>query len=639
MGSGVVAVLRSFGGAFAPRRGPDVSRLLESLRPEGDPRLLELGPLAVAYTGRALPARAPEAPACVLDGTVYEVIGLNPPARSGPELEAFLADAWRRDGEALLTRLRGEFALLLFDPGEQHGLLVRDQMGGRGAMWRAADDGVAFATDVRPLVAALPRRPSPDPVALAHWLAMSGFPGDRSLFEGVRRIQAGCALRFGPSGAMAFRYWSPAPSAPERGEPGEHAAALRDALERSIRRRTAPDERTGVLLSGGLDSGSVYALAVREPPESRPRSAYSAVFPKHPSVDESDLISELTSKLGVPATTIRVDGGSVFQGALAYLERFEVPPVSPNLFFWIPLMRRAAEDGMTAMLDGEGGDEIFGYSAHLVADRVARGRLLSAVRLVRDTPYLGGSRSPRAIYAVLRAYGLKGVTPYWLHNAVRSRRAATRYAPSWMRPEMARAYADSDDNHEWKREPGPRWFSSLLHRTALGMGPRLGYDHMRRRALLAGLEPRHPLVDVDVVELVLGFPPELAFDRERSRPVLRASVAGLLPDSVRLRPTKSNFDAVFHEALAGVDLPVARALLGRDDAEVGAYVDLAPVRKMLDGAPENRHARMWWALHVWRLATAECWLLQQGDPAAIRRIVGDRLALPQVELSPPVGVS
>jgi hypothetical protein len=116
--------------------------------------------------------------------------------------------------------------------------------------------------------------------------------------------------------------------------------------------------------------------------------------------------------------------------------------------------------------------------------------------------------------------------------------------------------------------------------------------------------------------------PELAFDTRLTRPLLRDSVAGLLPDEVRLRPAKSNFDALFHAALAGSDLPPVRRVLGARDAELGAYVDLGTMHRMLLAAdpPSDRRGRQLWATNVWRLVTAECWLRSQGDSTFPERL-------------------
>lgn len=631
-------MIRGFVAARADARSSiDRCRLTAALGPDGEAHLLEAGPWALAYTGARLPPFAPGRPVCLLDGTIYEAVGRDLPGRSGAELELRLSELYASEERAaLLTSLRGDFVLVFLEPGSGNGLVVRDQMGGRSAVWHALGGLVVVASEHRPLIDALPTRPAPDPVAVAHWIGVSGFPGDRSLYTGVHRIEAGCALHVEGGGAAPRRYWTPSWSGAATDEAGGHAPALRSALERSIERRLDPGERAAVLLSGGLDSGTVAALGVRAGTGRRLEGAYSATFPGHPSVDESSLIADLATQLGLSSTTIHVEGGSVIAGAIDYLRRHWVPPMSPNLFFWTPLLRGAAADGVEVMLDGEGGDELFGLSGYLIADRLRRGRLLSAVGLVNRMPYFDGERASwKALGFYLRRYGLKGAVPYRLHDAGRRLHRPERYAPDWMREQAAVDLARSDDKHAWKRLPGPRWFAHLVDRVTRGMGPALGYDHVRRRSALAGIEPRHPLVDVDVVELVLSFPPELSYDPARSRPVLRESMSGALPDAVRLRSTKSNFDAIFHDALTGLDLAAVHALLERPDAAVGAYVELGAIRELIARPPAAGRARMQWALTVWRLVTAEAFLLAQAGDDEVERRVRGVLAEPRVSLSRP----
>jgi asparagine synthase (glutamine-hydrolysing) len=307
---------------------------------------------------------------------------------------------------------------------------------------------------------------------------------------------------------------------------------------------------------------------------------------------------------------------------LSYLSTWQVPPTSPNLFFWIPLLQRAAADGIQVMLDGEGGDELFGLSPYLLADLVRRGRILAAIDLAQRFPGSANPAAPSRIWRLLRRFGLKGAMPASAHRAARQWRGPEHYAPSWMRPAVARTWIDSEAGFEWKGLPGPRWWAHLVDAVLLGVGPALVYEQSRRRAEMAGLLARHPLVDVDVIELMLGIPPDSAFDPRFSRPLFRASLTGLLPDEVRLRPSKSNFDAIFHAALAGRDLPAVRQLVGREDARIGEYVDLASVRRQLldPQPPEGRSARQGWAIGMWRLVMAECWLRTQEDSAFPERM-------------------
>lgn len=190
-----------------------------------------------------------------------------------------------------------------------------------------------------------------------------------------------------------------------------------------------------------------------------------------------------------------------------------------------------------------------------------------------------------------------------------------REAPDWLR---RRALADliaSDDSLAWKRLDGPRWWAHAAHGLAHGIEAAGVFEHQRRRAALTGVESRHPMLDLDLVELCLRQPPLASFDRRFNRPVLRAAMAGLLPDSVRLRPGKAWFQSLIVDCLTGADAALLRRILADPGAELGAYVDLAAMRNsLLETDALRREDPFRWMWQVWRLVTAECWLRAQADP-------------------------
>ncbi|MGH9138719.1 MAG: asparagine synthetase B family protein [Acidimicrobiales bacterium] len=584
--------------------------------------------MALSWAANDAPSggRFPGEVVTFLDGVVYDDRGLGSAEPGGVSL-------LDPDGEHRCRRLRGDFVLLQYSPERAQGAIARDHLGGRSLVWHYDGTRLAFASEVRHLLRMLDARPAPDHTAVSHWLALSAPPANRTMYAGVHRLPAGHVLRFGASPPTVRRYWTPAYRPVRRGSVDEHVSGLRAVLAEAVRRRCSASGDTGVLLSGGLDSSTVAALATGLEPGRRPTRAYSATFPAHPTVDEGELIDLLGRQLGLTGTRVAVRSGSVLAGAVGYIEHWQVPPLSPNLFFWLPLLHRARADGVAALLDGEGGDELFGLSPYLMADRLRRGRVAAARRLARTVPGGGPHVDGAALWRLLREFGVKGAAPAWLHDSVRRWRGADRYTPAWLRPHVQRAFAESDLATEWKRLPGPRWWAYLVTATAQGLAPAAAYDHIRRRAALAGLEARHPLVDVDVIDFALGLPPDLAYDTRHSRPVLREAMDGLLPDEVRLRPTKSSFDAIFHEALTGDDLPVARALLRPGEAEVGAYVDLELVENRLLANPPPPGGRMEWAIHLWRLLTAECWLRAQSHPTDVAAWRLPPLAVPQLALS------
>ncbi len=380
--------------------------------------------------------------------------------------------------------------------------------------------------------------------------------------------------------------------------------------------REAP---TGVLLSGGLDSSSIAALLRDGGSGERPTRSFSALFPDHPSVDEGELVMEVTARLGLEGRRIALSGGSMLGGALAYQERWGAPTISPNLAFHAPLLEDAAAASVEVLFDGEGGDELFGCPAYLLGDLVRRGRPRSAWSLASRLPGLGDRPDPRRVRRIFREFGLKGAAPHALHSLTRRVRGASHYAPAWLTGRAAALEHSTRDPWAWKRVDAPLWWAERSYELTEQREQLGAHDLLRRRNASFGLEGAHPLLDdLELVELLLALPPELSFDPSLDRPLLRASMEGALPDSVRLLPRKSTFDALFVQTLDTTDRPHLTRLLTAPDAEVRSYVRADVVRERLLDAPRERRGGAWaWAL--WRLATAECWLRAQGDPELPQR--------------------
>jgi asparagine synthase (glutamine-hydrolysing) len=621
-------------GAHHPDGGrlPSVAQLVKAT---GNERAVvsDLGRLRVAVSGGPDAAARAYGAFVTLDGEIYNLPELareaGVSAVGGPA--HLLALLHHRLGEALLARLRGDFLFLLWKEADGRGVLVRDQTAGRALVYHTDARTVLFASEVRHLLQLLSSGPEPDPVGMAHWMNISAPPGDRTLYSGVHRLPAAHLLRLGDRAYRPERYWTPRYRGVLSGSKEELAAGLRDLLAQAVRRRMPAGERAGLLLSGGLDSSGVAAIASRLlPPALRPRVSYSAVFPRHPSIDESRLIAELAHDHELEAIWMEVRRGSVFPGALDYLRTWRTPPTSPNLFFWNPMFRSAADHGLTSLLDGEGGDQVFGLSPYLLADRVRRGRLLSAVRLARRMPGAGPKPPWRSVCGKLKHVGIRGALPPWVQGLRRSLSPPTRYALPWLLPASAATFVETDDSWRWRAQQGPRWWTYLVKETTTGIGPALTLDHVRRRNTMSGITPRHPLLDVDVLEYMYRVPPETAYDWRFSRPLFRASLAGLLRDEVRVRPEKSSFDAIFHESLLGDDMPTVRRLLLSPKAEIRRYVDQERLRAELLDLPPERYpgGLVWWALPVWRATTAELFLRALVDPANLERIIAEAQPTP-----------
>jgi hypothetical protein len=233
----------------------------------------------------------------------------------------------------------------------------------------------------------------------------------------------------------------------------------------------------------------------------------------------------------------------------------------------------------------------------------------------------GAAGGPGRAARLRMAYELAqlGALPYGLHEPAR-RLAARSAPPPWLRPASARELRESQDPLAWKRLDGPRWWAHAAHGLTRGIEESGVFEHHRRRSESAGVETRHPLLDLDLVELGLRLAPRASFDPHRNRPMLRAAVAGLLPEAVRARPQKALFDSLLLDCLDGRDGPIVRRLLGDPRSELRAYVDLGELERTLFATDRlKREQPFQWMWQVWRLVNAECWLrAQAGQPIDVR---------------------
>jgi len=582
----------------------------------GEATVRELGPLTLGWTG----AGAHEAGGltCVVDGRV------DPQA---------VAIAYGRHGDDAPRALRDPFALVVWDADRRRGFLARDPLGLGGLFFAGTTGGLAFATEVRTLLRLLPSRPAPDELAVIHWLVRGTEAPGRTFYAGISRLEPGARLTL-EAGARSERYWTPRYSRPARLSTAEAAARLRSAVESSVVRAVGAGARPGVLLSGGFDSGYIASIAAKA---GLGPHALSAVFPDQPAVDESGFIESITGELGLASSCLRVRPGSPFPAALRYVSHWELPLPSLGHFYTRALLGRAIDDGIDVLLDGEGGDEAFGFDGYLIADMLRRGRLAKAVELSRALAGPGAAHTRRSL-RLLREYGLRGALPYGPHNLLRGRRDPSRGTPGWLSERSARLLAEGEDPWSWKLGDGPRWWRHRVHALATGTDGLGVGDYLRRRAREVGVEAAHPLMSLDLVELVLELEPELALGGADDRALARRSAQGVMPETALRRPDKSYFNQLHNNALAGELDYLHELLLGRG-AQIGAYVRPEALRAaVLERVPPPAARPVsGWAPQIWRLASLETWLRAQEDPTYPERSLDlfDPRRLPRLEWREP----
>jgi asparagine synthase (glutamine-hydrolysing) len=454
---------------------------------------------------------------------------------------------------------------------------------------------------------------------LALFHARRPAPDGRTLFSGIRALPPAHALILDGEGARLERYWQPRPRPGlEHVDRREAATLVRDSVLDAVRRHGGGRPDAGVLLSGGLDSSTVLACAAiaAQGADAPVPQSFTGVFPEMPELDEQALARPLADRYGSPWTSVAVPAGPIVPDAVSYLSRWELPLEYPGGLFFRPVLEEAARRGVRVLLDGEGGDELFGCEPLLLADRVRSGDVRRALRLARALPGTTGRLDARRARVLARRWVLPGLLSPRLTVPLRRADPRSTGAPAWLRegPRATVSAALATDRCGWWSAGRPRWrahLSWVLNDQVAAIGV---HDHLRRITVPTGVADAHPLLDVRLIELALGLPPELAFDARLDRPVLRAAMAGLLPDEVRLRASKVYFDRLIVDALTGPDREAVDRTLAHGPLELGRLVDADRVRALWRAGPAGHpQGAPTWSAEVWRLFAAEAWLRREAS--------------------------
>lgn len=284
--------------------------------------------------------------------------------RSHSDTEVILA-AYREWGTDCLARLNGMFAFALYDATQKTVLLARDRAGEKPLFYALVDGELRFASELKGLLAnpAFSRRI--DPEALDIYLAVGYVPGDRCMIQGAKKLPPAHALLFdlAKGSTRSWRFWQlPVPplesSADSRDEQGL-LNELESLLEDSVRRQLVADVPVGVLLSGGVDSSLITAMAARA---SRQVKTFTVSFPGFDKYDESKHALLIARYFG--SEHLELEAGNINIDLLPTLARQYDEPIIDSSMLPTYLVSQLVRQHCTVALGGDGGDELFGGYHH-----------------------------------------------------------------------------------------------------------------------------------------------------------------------------------------------------------------------------------------------------------------------------------
>lgn len=607
---GVVGVRRFDGRPVHESLLRDMSGLLAHRGPDGEGYWTERGVglghrrlSIIDLTGSTQPmASVDDHCHLVFNGEIFNYqqlrAGLNYPFRTQGDTEVVLALA-HADPSTSAEPLVGQFAYASYDRRTEELWLVRDRLGVLPLYYYRDASVLAFASEIKALVPALPRPLSVDEVSVGDYLAQRSVPAPHTLFEGVRKLPQGHHLRVLPDGRTALhRYWSiPRPGSVPGVSPPTAAEAVdrvAEGIERSVSSCMVSDVPVGAYLSGGVDSSLIVAImtALRR---GSGVETFSAGFgdARHDELPYARAVSEL---LGTRHHEVSVTPGD-FEALWRKLTWHRDAPISEPADVAVYRLASLARQHVKVVLSGEGSDELFaGYPKYRFA------RLASAGDLVPP-----GLRQP-LFGALQRLLPARAGT---LRIAARAMSAssADERLQAWFAPftEQERiALLGGSHRHG---QPGVLVAAEgdvvrrMLYVDCHGWLADNLLERGDRMSMAASLELRPPFLDHRLVELAFGLPTEFKLRDGTTKWVVKEVARRYLPDQIVDR-RKVGFKVPLDDWFRGHLREMSCDLLLSPDSFVGGICDRAVLRSLLDSHQSGRRNE---EIRLWTLLCLEVW--------------------------------
>lgn len=277
-----------------------------------------------------------------------------------------ILDVYHQSGPAVLSKLKGTFALVLALPKHNKAMIAVDRMGIERLTWAQRDGRLVVGTSAEDVARRISENPQLEPQALFDFMLGHMIPAPQTVFRDVQKVGAGTAIEFNASKTSEIRYWQPNFERPADID----VAALRDAVLPTLShaiKLMRPDAATGSFLSGGLDSSTVTGLLseISEPSA----NAFSVGFGID-EFDEMEFADTASNHFGCRHFKYEVTAEDIVDAipkiAATYDEPFGNSSAVPTYFCAL----LAKQSGVTHLLAGDGGDEVFGGNERYVRHKV-----------------------------------------------------------------------------------------------------------------------------------------------------------------------------------------------------------------------------------------------------------------------------
>jgi asparagine synthase (glutamine-hydrolysing) len=566
---GFVAVVSTTGEPVGAQPLTSMTGLLAHRGPDGAGTFREgsfglgfrrLAILDLAATGEQPMVSADGRHVIVFNGAIYNFVELRAQLqalghvfRSTGDTEVLL-EAWREWGRDCLARLNGMWAFIVYDRQERRCFGARDRFGVKPLFWYRGASSLVFASEIKAIRAGSAAPLAPDRESLASFLIEGVLDASpRTFYEGVSRVPAGTCFEVDAAGRIEWHQWWSLRQAAAAVEPvADPVAAYAELFEDAVRLRLRSDVPVGVLLSGGLDSTSIFCGMARQGalPGTRPPDL-SALCYMDPEFDETPFIEATLEQAGGGLRRLQTSPQLLWSTIEQHLWHQDEPVHSFNSVVVFHLMKLAHDSGIKVVLNGQGADEVLaGYPNYFMdkwVELLRAGLGVSAWREVSAFARAQGSPPLQNYLAAVRVciQQLRQQIPFYesLTRTLKRNRADGR---GWLHPEL---------KAQW--QPMPRNPRRTLNEALQGSMEQAHLPiYLRtedRNSMAHGVEVRLPFLDHRLVSFAFSLGAQWKIRGAVTKYLLREAMRERIPEVVRSRRHKFGFpvgsDGWFRDAL------------------------------------------------------------------------------------------
>ena len=507
----------------------------------------------------------------------------------------------------LAERLRGMFAIALWDARRQRLLLVRDRLGVKPLYYADTGDTIIFGSEVKSLLQHPSVRREVDPETLHHYLSLNYVPAPMSMIRGIRQVLPGEVLICDAGGIRTRAYWD-LHFAPEHGvSEQEWARRVRDVLDDATRVRLISDVPFGAFLSGGVDSSAVVAMMARALPD--PVRTFCIDF-EEKSFSEATYAAAVAQQYHTEhhVSTATIDVVNMLDQLVWHAD----DPLADSSMIPVYLVSQFARRHVTMVLTGDGGDEAFAgyptYNAYFIRQMYRRVPSLLRRHIVRraveSLPVSTGKVSFdfRAKRFVAGAELEADEAHFWWRVILSESAKQNLYTDAFRERVPSRPTSELYRDH-FRRSGTDDPLSRMLYADTRFYLPADMLTKVDRMSMANALEARSPFLDHELMELAARIPSNVKFKGRTKKYILKRALEPLLPRDI-LHRRKAGFNVPVGAWLHGELGLRAREILAHDRVAAAGFFRPEAVHALLDQHASRRHDH---SFAIWGLLCFQLW--------------------------------